>query len=434
MGLFNFRKDSNPKITIEEIRNFTHEILNKTKIDIDFSEEELYKASRIQVKAYHYNFDEGYQGIYELLENNFCDKSTAIIFYWLNSPLFFLNNPNANHRIHEDGLKLKNYLEKRIQSNDFKEILQFVPVDFIEGPMYMSEDLIEKESYLHEIPIDFFLPVGMNYSTTGTCNEVNKYLQFQGIETLYFFDPVNCSDVKKFPATESLVNLNICFNGYIKVKPKIGSIVDILHLKDIRSLKMDFDIKFADLDKLTEFKKLQELKINVGKENYSSLVHLKNLKRLSFTDELSTELKVISDISGIEKLEILWSPRLVEISGIENLKQLVSLKIEGCKKLRNISYVFELRELKTLILKEVELTAKSLQGINKMSLITLHLDCRKLAHLDFLLIDGKLMESLQEIHLYRSTDNEKLPKKILELSQGNAKIYQYIGFNDKLKQ
>ncbi len=434
MGLFNFKKKSKPAITIEEIKNLTQEILNKSKLEIHLSEKELYRAARLQVNAYHYNFDEGYQGIYEILEDDFCDKSTALIFYWLNSPLYYLNNPDANHPIHEDGLKLKNYLEKRIQSGDFKEILQFVPIDFIEGPMDMSEDLIEKESFLNEIPIDLFLPVGMNYNTTATCNEVNQHMQLDGIETLYFFDPLSCSDVKNIPVTESLVNLNICFNGYISVKPKMGSMNDLLHLKGVQSLKMDLDIKFADLDKLIEFKNLQELKINVGKENYASFADLKNLKRLSFTDQLTTELKVVRDMSGLEKLEILWSPRLIDISGIENLKDLASLKIEGCKKLKDISQVFKLRKLKTLILKEVELTAKSLQGINNMSIETLHLDCRKLSHLDFLLIEGKLMESLQELHLCRSTDNEKLPEKILELSKGKAKIYQYIGFNDIPKQ
>lgn len=433
MGLFNFKKKSKSKITIEEIKSLTNEILNRDKISVDFSKEELYKAARTQVRAYHYNFDEGYQGIYELLEDDFCDKSTALILYWLNSPLYYLNNPDSNHPIHEDGLKLKNYLEKRVLSNDFKEILQFVPIDFIEGPMQMSNDMVEKEPYLNEISIELFLPVGMNYDTTGTCEEFNRYLQLKDIKTFYFFDPVNCSDVKNIPSTESLINLNLCFNGYINTKPKVGSIKDLLHLKDIRRLKMDYYVRFSELNKLVEFKNLQELKINVEKEDYSSLLELKDLKRLALTAPKSSDLNTLKYKSNLESLEILWSPNLIDISSIENLKDLEYFKIEGCKKLRNISPIFSLKKLKTLILKEVQISAKSLKGLNTMSIETLHLDCRKLSNLDFLLTNGKLPESLKEIHLYRSNDNDKLPGKISELNQNEVKIYQYVGFNDILR-
>jgi hypothetical protein len=69
--------------TIDEIKRLTADNLSKPKTDISFSEKEIYEACKIQVKAYHCNFDEGYKGIYELLESEFCDKSTALIFYWL---------------------------------------------------------------------------------------------------------------------------------------------------------------------------------------------------------------------------------------------------------------------------------------------------------------------------------------------------------------
>ena len=121
MGIFNFKKKSN--FSIEEIKKKTAEILSNPTIELIISKEELYRASEIQYKAYHYNFDLGYNGIYELLENKFCDKSTALIFYWLNSPLFYLNNPNSDNKIHEEGRKLKKYIEDKISKDYFNEIL-----------------------------------------------------------------------------------------------------------------------------------------------------------------------------------------------------------------------------------------------------------------------------------------------------------------------
>jgi hypothetical protein len=157
-------------ISIDEIRKLTKDILSGPKVDLEIPQEELYQTSKIQVKAYHYNFDTGYKGIYELLEDEFCDRSTALIFYWLNRPLYYLNNPDSKNPIHEDGRNLKKYIEEKITKGNFKKILQFTPIKFIEGPMGMQDELVAKEPFLKELPVEIFLPVGMNYTTTGTCN------------------------------------------------------------------------------------------------------------------------------------------------------------------------------------------------------------------------------------------------------------------------
>jgi hypothetical protein len=62
----------------------------------------------------------------------------------------------------------------------------------------------------------------------------------------------------------------------------------------------------------------------------------------------------------LEGLGITWSPNMIDLSGIENLQGLSYLKIEGCKRLRDISHLFKLRNLKKLVLKEMVLNAKAL--------------------------------------------------------------------------
>lgn len=404
--------------TIEKIKRLTADNLSKPKTDISFSEKEIYEACKIQVKAYHYNFDEGYKGIYELLESEFCDKSTALIFYWLNSPLFYLNNPDSNRTIHEDGAKLKKYIEDRITRKDYKEILQFVPIYFIEGPMHMQEDLLKKEPYLKEIPEELFLPAGMNYNTTGTCNKINKYLDLSGIKTLYWFDPVDCSDVKKIQGDETLTHLNILFNGYIRTKPKIGTISNLLHLKNLKTLRMDFYVRFRELGKLTELRHLEQLKINVEKEDYSMFSSLSNVKSLEFTSSVATDLTTIEDMIQLEELVITGCANLTDISGIKNLKNLKTLKIKLSKKLKKLDGIFE-TNINTLIFSEVLMPSNSFKGLEKMQLKILQLDCKNLKNIDFLPVN-----TLKELNLYRLQSNDELSKKIKTLHRSNFEIIE----------
>lgn len=403
-------------ITIDEIKKLTKEIIDKPKVDFEISEEELYKASRIQVKAYHYNFDLGYQGIYELLEDEFCDKSTALIFYWLNQPLYYLKNPDSNHPIHEDGRKLKSYLEDRINKGNFKEILQFVPIDFIEGPMCMKEDLLKKEQYLNELPLEVFMPVGMNYKTTGTCNEINKYLNLSGIETLYCFDLVDSSDVKKIKADESLIHLNLCFNAYIRTKPKYGKISDLLHLKNLQSLRMDFYVRFEELGRLNELDKLEYLKINVENEDYSIFSSLNNIKVLEFTSNAATDLSIIEDMVQLEKLVITGCPNLTDITGIRKLTKLKTLKFELSKKLKSLDGIFTLN-LRELIFREVQISSSSFKGLENMNIEKLQLDCKSLKHVDFI-----PKRTLKELNLYNFETNKELLQKIHSMDLGNCQI------------
>lgn len=416
MELFNFNKK--PKITIDEIRKLTSEVIDKPKVDLNITEEELYKASKIQVKAYHYNFDFGYQGIYELLEDEFCDKSTALIFYWLNQPLYYLQNPDSKNPIHDDGRKLKEYLENRITKGEFKEILQFVPIDFIDGPMCMTDDLNAKEKYLNEIPLDLFMPVGMNFSTTGTCNEINRYLNLSGIETLYCFDLVNTSDVKKIKPEDSLQNLNLCFNGYIRTKPKYAKISELQHLINLKTLRFDFYVRFKELEKLTEFKSLTHLKINVEKEDYSILGSLSNLKSLEFTSSVATDLSIIDSMSQLERLVITGCPSLTDIKGLSKMTNLRFLKIELTKKLKKLDGIFDLN-LQTLIFREVLISSSSFKGLDNMGIEILQLDCKNLKHVDFL-----PKRNLKELNLYNHEKNADLLKAIGEMDLGDCKIVE----------
>ena len=404
--------------TIEHIKRETKEILNNNNLDFNFSEEELYKASQIQLKAFHYNFDQGYQGIYELLEDKFCDKSTALIFYWLNEPLFYLNNLDANNPIHLDGKKLKSYIESRIANREFKEILQFIPINFIEGPMHMNNTLIGKEPYLKEIPTELFMPVGMNYTTTATCNEIHKHIDLSKIETLYFFDPNNYSDIKKITNCDSLVSLHLCFNGYIRTKPKPGNFSDLLHFKNLTTLRMDFDIHFKELEKIKELNKLKNLKINFGKDDFSVLNNLDNLKKLELTSSIAENINDIENLKNLEELILSICPKLTDIKKIEKLTNLKYLKVESCKKLKKLDGIFQL-PINELIFKEVEITSSSFKGLENMQIKFLQLDCKSLKSIEFL-----PKKSLKELNLYRIESNQELKEKFKNHTDEGYKVIE----------
>jgi hypothetical protein len=126
-----------------------------------------------------------------------------------------------------------------MKRNDCKEFLQFVPIDFIKGPMRMYNELCSKEKFLNEIPESMFLPVGMNYNTTATAVVMNRYLSH--ITTLYFHQPEGVSSLKAIPTGLERLIVETTYSN-----PKPGKWSDLLHLTGLRVLRLGYHIKLKN--------------------------------------------------------------------------------------------------------------------------------------------------------------------------------------------
>ena len=193
---------------------------------------------------------------------------------------------------------------------------------------------------------------------------------------------------------------------------------DLLHLTNLKSLRFDFYVRFKELEKLSEFKSLTHLKINVEKEDYSILSSLSSLKSLEFTSSVATDLSIVDNMSQLERLVITGCVNLTDIKGLSKMTNLRFLKIELTKKLKKLDGIFDL-DLHTLIFKEVLISSNSFKGLDNMNIEILQLDCKSLKHVDFI-----PKRNLKELNLYNHDKNVDLLKKISEMDLSDCKIVE----------
>ena len=150
-------------MTLEELKSRISE-LKEEPIPLA-SEERLIFASKLRYDALHHNFDTGYDELYRILANPYCDASTAIQLYWQNRPLFFLNNPRAKDNIHIETFKFKKHVEEKLKQKAFQPILQIDPIEFAINTMDSQDEFDSKSEYLDQIPIECLLPISHNEPT-----------------------------------------------------------------------------------------------------------------------------------------------------------------------------------------------------------------------------------------------------------------------------
>ncbi|WP_300492201.1 DUF4274 domain-containing protein [Flavobacterium sp.] len=122
--------------------NFTHE-------------EKLFAGTEL------YNWDNGLDWLYQVLDKKDCDKATALMIYWRADPNFYYSRYNSEADVPEgwqlEGYKLMKEAEKRLLENNFSETISYTP----------DEDRIPKDAaVLKKIPPQLLLP------TKGTAGNV----------------------------------------------------------------------------------------------------------------------------------------------------------------------------------------------------------------------------------------------------------------------
>lgn len=120
------------------------------------------KAEKLHGKARHYNWDNGMDGLYDIIQDEHCDKATALMIFWMGRPEWDLQYENRDEvdsfRLEEYDF-LENLLLDYLGGNfDDRQSLHFDPADD-NGEDWTNEypDLVDK--FKREIPEIMYEPV-----------------------------------------------------------------------------------------------------------------------------------------------------------------------------------------------------------------------------------------------------------------------------------
>ena len=403
-------------MTFEEFRN---EIKDESAVKTESSEHELLYASKLRHEARHYNFDNGYDQLYSILANPYCDKSTALQLYWMNRPLYFLDNPEANDIIHVEGLKFKQFLEEKLKANVFPIVLKFNPIDFAVRVMGSLEEFKSKENHLKQIPIECYRTLNKDSDIYTLFKTVPKDTSLLGVRRLYLFEFEEFEKLKSLDGIENVQEVIISTNPYNKKKPKARKFDELVIFKNIQKLDLSYYSKFTNIKVLKEFNNLESLKVNIESSEIEDLVTLDRLKSLTFINSTAESISDLAKMINLENLELMSCAKLINLEGIQELKKLSELNISLSKKLRDLSPIKNMN-IKRLIMKEVEISSKKLEVLKDMPLETIQLDCKKITNLNFLARGGKIANTLRNIYLYRIDSSPVLKNSI---SQYNLSTY-----------
>lgn len=383
---------------LADYEKLREEILLRPVRENPHSRHTIHEAAKLQKHGVHYNFDDGYEGIYKILNDEYCDRSLALMFYWMNSPLFFLNNPEVDEKsIHRDGKQLKGFLEERIAGEYYPEILQFDPLEFIDKRMLDTDELVAKEAWLDEIPLGCFLPTGMEYSTTAIGGKLYPEFRQDRVERLYFIQPDSLFNKTLGQLSgENLRHLHI--PGPLYYDPPAIDIGNLLHLNLLETLELDSRLKIKNLERLTEFPELKNLSLYFKSGDVGFLKEFPQLRSLETGSPDIANLDVIPELEKLEKLTLISCTALQSLEGLEKLENLRALSLISCQKLKNIDSVYKLPNLRKLEIRDLTLSQRSMKGIAGTQIEELRLSFRHLKSLDFLYSKDKvLLPSLKSL-------------------------------------
>ncbi|WP_196889030.1 DUF4274 domain-containing protein [Aureivirga sp. CE67] len=132
----------------------------------------LSKTEELFLKAYHYNWDDGIKNLDRIISNKACDKSTALLIYWLGCPEYY-NKYQVIQEVPEYELPvyiLLKKIEKLILEEKFNEIIQFIPEKSERLPLEIPKEL-------GNIPIEMTRPSNGKIRSQDLIDGNNKILK-----------------------------------------------------------------------------------------------------------------------------------------------------------------------------------------------------------------------------------------------------------------
>ncbi len=159
------------------------------------------KTKALFKKAFHYNWDNGKAGLQRIINDENCDKATALLIFWRAHPNYYFNhsNPVGMASYEEEMFAFLKDLAQDLLANKFESIISFQP----------------EEGFVPEVLGQ--IPEALVHETKGrlTTNEV-LYPNINPFEKEVMELCSNCDDIQKMYALEAQgANFNLKINnGY----------------------------------------------------------------------------------------------------------------------------------------------------------------------------------------------------------------------------
>jgi len=79
------------------------------------------RSKSLHLIASNYNWDGGYQQLWDIIKNRHCDKGTALLIYWLSTPGYYCQFESRNQvpNFQLESYDFVTYLERSLLNGDF---------------------------------------------------------------------------------------------------------------------------------------------------------------------------------------------------------------------------------------------------------------------------------------------------------------------------
>jgi hypothetical protein len=375
----------------EQIFNqFTENTVNDTDLKFEFPHvygiesrfDFLRAIYSLHNDASHYNWDLGYERLYQIVQHPCCDLSTLIMLYWLNQPIYHLTNSNTENGIHSDSFKFKVYLEKMVKKRTYMKVVEFDLYNFLINTLNIEDELKVNSDKLKLIPNIFFKSAqkDVNYFATYK-SQSNKEINISSKKRIYLFG-VNPSKI-----VSQLINCSNVNSLFINVSGKELNQDEILEFN-----------KFKNLESLTF-----QFWGDISKIDFSVFKNLKELKKVRLITS-NNHIEIFRCFPNVESLTLSCN-RITSIKGIEVLKKIKILKLDNIKNLKKIDSLSKMENLESVFFKGVSLSNRAYSSILDLKLSSILIDTANLKNLAFLKKDSFLTKSLKKIYLIKNEIN-----------------------------
>lgn len=103
-------------------------LYNDSKIDVLNKVERVKNSEALYIFSYNYNWDNGFEIPRKILDNRYCDLSTALIIFYFSDGVRYLENKHCNSDFSKEWFEFVENLYNDIVSKKFvKGNIKFVP-------------------------------------------------------------------------------------------------------------------------------------------------------------------------------------------------------------------------------------------------------------------------------------------------------------------
>lgn len=157
----------------------------------------------------------------------------------------------------------------------------------------------------------------------------------------------NCFLIKKILNVDALYTLRNL--EYLSIDQPIK--LDLLQFSNLKTLYFTGDNKLKNIEALINLRDL--LMTSTTHQDLTHLENLRNLETLRICGGRITSLKGIEAFRNLERLDLLYCRKLIDVDSISKLANLKKLHIEKCVQLANFSFLQGNQTIQNLFVEKI---------------------------------------------------------------------------------